>query len=512
MKKEFFIVILLTIVIFMFLLYFGIFSRHKFSNLIISEEEYESIISTRDKKDDLLIEDLKFNDLKLFYDSKNNIYYYSLNKTNNAYSPFIKYRNIKTYAQIAFLTDINDESIKANSDLTMLIYTKDEYNILTIKCTTLPILTLNYDGELSKEEYTNSNLFLYDNNLNKTYSFDSKIKYRGISSFSMDKKGYRITLLEDGEKKNASLLGMRKDDDWILYAAYNDQEKIRNVFSSKLWYDCCSKNNSYNLDNGMEYKYVELFINDEYMGLYALGYPIDEKTLKVTNEYMFKKTSWEDYIEKNTEDNLAGYEIVNDVLEKDAISVLKKYYLKIFNSTSKEELVSLSENAIDIFLFYNLIQGSDNAGDYFLKNTYLTFKDNGKVIYTPWDMDYTFGNGHNYQKVNFTKMYEVLPSENIVMKLNPIYKARKFGKDVQESVYSRYKELRNTTWSDENVIKLLESYEEDIYFSGAFLRDKERWPKGNYNNPNVGLSKFKSYVIERLEYMDKYIEEYTGIK
>ena len=84
----------------------------------------------------------------------------------------------------------------------------------------------------------------------------------------MIKKGYAVSLTQESvgghlRDNDISLLGMRQDDDWVLYAAYNDQEKIRNVFSCNLWKDFCSTDNERGIDTGVEYRYLELFMNGD---------------------------------------------------------------------------------------------------------------------------------------------------------------------------------------------------------------------------------------------------------
>ncbi|MBO6255682.1 MAG: CotH kinase family protein [Bacteroidaceae bacterium] len=57
---------------------------------------------------------------------------------------------------------------------------------------------------------------------------------------------------------------------FILYSCYADPERARNVFSQNLWTESCGTDNAYNINTGSYYKYVELFLNGEYYGLYAL--------------------------------------------------------------------------------------------------------------------------------------------------------------------------------------------------------------------------------------------------
>ena len=56
------------------------------------------------------------------------------------------------------------------------------------------------------------------------------VERRGQSSQMFPKKSYALELRTmAGKKRAAALLGMPADDDWVLYAAYNDKTLLRNV-------------------------------------------------------------------------------------------------------------------------------------------------------------------------------------------------------------------------------------------------------------------------------------------
>lgn len=62
------------------------------------------------------------------------------------------------------------------------------------------------------------------------------IKTRGRSSLSFEKKQYNVELTDGrGGKKDASLLGMPADSDWILHGPYADKSLMRNVLAYELW-------------------------------------------------------------------------------------------------------------------------------------------------------------------------------------------------------------------------------------------------------------------------------------
>jgi hypothetical protein len=140
----------------------------------------------------------------------------------------------------------------------------------------------------------------------------------------------------------------------------------------------------------------------------------------------------------------------------------------------------------------------------------MTFKGDGKVLYTPWDLDLTFGNAYNSDVEILTSNYTNTPAYNVILKISPVYKLLSLNdSNIKKLLYDRYIYLRQNEWSDINITKILAKYETDIYDSGAYQRDMKRWPDGGYENPSLKLSKFKSYVIERLEYMDAYMERYN---
>ena len=558
-KKKLLVLIIFTIIVGTLAINFGFFSKTKYENILVDEDEWNEIISSR-TIGVIDIDSISFNDNALYKDNSNKYYYSMVEGEKRRYNPIIKYKSLSR-VKIAIKDEITDDAIEQNIPLEILFYTDDTYTIVNVYTTTLPLLSITYkttdvsvstqndkifeyryipnktltdkldklknyqenisldvtEVDLKKDQ--NMTIELFDNRegvQNRTVTSDGIFRYRGASTLYYPKKGYKINLKDGIDNLNMSLLGLRNDDDYVLYAAYNDSEKIRNVFASKLWYEGCSKDNSYNFDNGVEYKYVELFINGEYNGLYALGYPVDEKSVALeANEYMFKKYGW-DHSELDTLNNvrdMLGYELVSNS-SSISYDYLFNYYKKILSAdkSNAKDIYNYMDtnNAIDIFLFYNLIQGIDNANDSTLKNTYMTIKGDGKVIYTPWDLDLTFGNVSTADNNVLTNGYSKEASFNVIFKISPVYKLIELGdNEINKLIYQKYTDLRENAWSDLNIMKILDSYENDIYNSGAYIRDMEKWSLGSYENPSLKLSKFKSYVIERLEYLDKYMEKYN---
>ena len=499
----------------------------RYNDFIRSTSEYDTIKRQR-LENPLWNIELFFDEQQLLYEKGTKTYYYSIiDEEKTAYNPIVKIRATEGKLNICICENEMDDILIGNNVQTkFLIYSDEyfaEYNLITTK---LPLMNINCDEEIIGD--VDMSISLFDNRKgcsNRQIYSDGKIRWRGASSKEYPKKSYRISLLansvgENERPNNISLLGMRKDDDWILYAAYNDQEKIRNVFSQNLWKYSCANDNEYGIDAGVEYKYIELFINNEYCGLYALGYPIDDKQLglrrNMQGDTLVMKNMFESipFVDDNGQFTIIGYEIKNG--EPDDSTKWKSlltYYENLYkNRDDSEELLKCIDknNAIDIFLFTNLIQGIDNVRGGRIKNMYMSLRteENGMTsMYIPWDMDMTWGNTWIHDlSINFTKEYDFLPDHNQIMEsgyLNQIIVNNDTG--IWDDIYERYWNLRNDAWSEEKINALLIEYENDIFNSGAYLREMQRWPDGTYQAPELKLSVFREYVVNRLKALDQYM-------
>lgn len=106
------------------------------------------------------------------------------------------------------------------------------------------------------------------------------IQYRGSSSQSFPQKSYGFSTLDTFlQNYNFPILGMPSNEDWILYAPWDDKSLMRNTLTYKLgsemghWTPRCN--------------YVELFINDEYEGVYVLMEKIKRDPYRVNIDHLY---------------------------------------------------------------------------------------------------------------------------------------------------------------------------------------------------------------------------------
>ena len=526
-----------------------VISRTQFSSenveawnlLYLSDKQFEAISTSGNISDSVLTTEIYFNDQLLLYDSIDNTFYYSLIENDPlAYTPVVELANpdIKV---AAYGAAISDDVIASNTPITLLLMEGNTVSISNLICTTLPIMNIDISQEdinsLGLDDTydilsdTASSVYLYDNRadfdgINRTTIVDSKIRRRGQTNAVYPTKGYRLTLLADktqpdGDREKVNILGLREDDDWILYTAYKDYEKVRNVFSMNLWHDSVTKDNEWNVANSTEYKYLELFINNHYHGLYAICYPLDKKQFDIQDgESLFKKMDWThseqytalEYQEYANGDGgdylLPGYSLKEGTT--DDYNDLLKLYVNMTYSTDSQVVRMTSDvtNSIDLWLFFKLTQSVDSIADAGVKNMYVAIKNSSsgiegqKLLFSPWDMDQTWrhvADGSDGQYAD--------PAYDLPIEWGTVFNLMRTGDEtISADIKYRYEYLRSTAWSNESILASLDEYEADIYSSGAFLRTQTRWPEGNYNDSYYRLTEFKDYVIKRLEYMDEYIK------
>lgn len=102
------------------------------------------------------------------------------------------------------------------------------------------------------------------------------VNLRGHTSLRYPKRSYRLKLCDaQGHPAKASVLGLPKDADWILYAPYSDKTMIRDVLA----YEISNQMGQY----APRTRYVEVFVNKlggklalkHYMGVFVLEEKIE---------------------------------------------------------------------------------------------------------------------------------------------------------------------------------------------------------------------------------------------
>lgn len=526
MKKICSVFLLLASAVILLSIYNNKTNSQVLSKCCLPSDEIGNILSAREPTKAKLINELFFDDIPLFEDKETNSWFLTTSSTINQ-NPIVRFSSVDPAVRIVFPEKID---FLSGETLSFIAYNSSTYNLFKLVITSLPLINIEYSATEISRESIPMRLTLYDSDSKKYIASEGTIHVRGNSTSEFPKTSFRISLLRNennGKEKDANLLGLREDDDWILYSAYFDPEKIRNVFSANLWYFSCAQRNNFGINNGMEYRYIELFLNSEYWGLYAISYPIDAKQqhIRITpfgnyDEYLYKQRfrgpvfygeKMEDYLDLqypgNDDDNAIG------------MFLREKYFKQLIDSDTVDFYINDTQNAIDIWLFMKLIQGIDHVEHIgkplpydigITKNKTANFmytikktSDGHQVLITPWDLDKTWGLFYHFDN----PLQYADPTDNgFEMTLNPVSVLLKNGDaEIVKQIQNEYLNLRENEWSNETIDQMLNAMESDIFDSGAFEREQNRWLEGNYSDSQRKLSNFRQYVHQRFASMDEYI-------
>ena len=382
------------------------------------------------------------------------------------------------------------------------------------------------------------------------YAGNIGIEIRGESSQWFEKKSYGIETW-DREYNDAdyNLAGLPEEEDWVLYGPYSDKSLIRN----KLIYEISNSIGMY----ASRTRYVELYINDKYQGLYILmeklkrdknridiskleNSEIDEEL--ISGGYIIKidKSDMEDgsYTDYNSFQsqfdvfgNENGDKRINfnyEYPKPGEIHANQKNYIKNYFYEFESSLASNNfkdpvngfrkyideDSFIDFFILNEL---SNNVDGYRL-STYLHKERNEKLVIGPiWDFNLSFGNadycgGERYDVWCFKFNERCLGDYwNVPFWWNRLLEDEKFVGKLKD----RWNQLRLNILSDNNIITLIEEQysflnnETDIInrnFNKWKIFGIYIWPNSFIgNNYYEEIDFLKNWIKERTKWLDESI-------
>jgi len=422
----------------------------------------------------------------------------------------------------------------------------------TFTSSNLPIIVINTNGiPIPNEPKIAADMgIIYNgvevrNNLSDIHNdFSGKIgiEIRGSSSQMFPKKQYSIELQDAlGNGVNASLLGMPAEEDWILFAPYNDKSLMRDVLAYKLGHDLGQYTS--------RTRFCEVVLNGEYLGIYVLMEKIkrDDNRVKVaklnpdeisgddlTGGYIIK-------IDKNSGSGNGGWSSTFPPFNRSSnqeiyfqydypsatdIVTEQRNYIKQFLNNFESSLIGSTFNDpvngyvkyIDVnsFIdFFIMNEVSKNVDGYRL-STYLHKKkdsDGGKLYMGPiWDFNLGFGNADYCTKGNPEGW--VINFNNICNQdywLIPFWWDRLYQDGAyRNKLAARWNDLRSNQLQTSKVIDYIDSVA-NVLNAESQQRNFQKWPVLNqYVWPNyyVGptfaseVSWLKNWITSRLSWMD----------
>lgn len=344
------------------------------------------------------------------------------------------------------------------------------------------------------------------------------VELRGGISKTYPKKTYDIELWEDpkGEGTEKAKFGdLRKDDDWILDALYNEPLRVRSHVTHKLW---LRMHSPYYLEDedeaksGADVNFVELFLNGRYNGIYNLSEQVDKKQLQLKSHKgqlrgeLYKGSRWDDPVKfegnkpfSNNKDTWGGWETKypDDVGEFDWTN-LHAFTEFVVNASDEDFAEDFGKkfhmgNLADYFIFLNLLRATDNTG----KNTYLAKVDAGDpYFYVPWDLDGVYGTIWTGKRENVSNDILSNGMFDRVIGLN--------AGNFNEKVRRRWHALREGLLSEENLKKDLADAIQVLKDNNVYARERKVY--GNYAFGDADAAYMYDWLERRLDYLDRYFK------
>lgn len=354
------------------------------------------------------------------------------------------------------------------------------------------------------------------------------IEIRGNSSQMFPKKSYSFeTQKPDSSNLNVSLLGLPEENDWILYGPYSDKSLLRNVIT-------------YQLSNEMgnyasRTAFCEVFVNQDYQGLYILG----EKIKRDKNRVDIDELE-EDCI---TGDSVSGgyilainwrggtdYDWISPVHnyngsyldlryqfeypDREEVTAEQSYYIKYFitqfelmmNGTDYNSQSTGYNRVIDAasFMDFFIMNEITNNVDGYRLSTYL-FKvrdsKGGKLYAGPiWDFNLGYGNvdyGGCWTTYNWA-----IDNPNVVSAIPFYFKKLREDENYENLLRCRWDGLREQILDTAKLMHQIDSLV--LVMGDAVTRNNSRWNViGNYVWPNYFIG--ASYE-EEIDYLKNWIK------
>lgn len=362
------------------------------------------------------------------------------------------------------------------------------------------------------------------------YNGRISIEIRGSSSQMLPKKPYGLTTLQEDDEtnNNVSLLGMPKENDWVLNSLAFDQTGMRDVLS----YELSERLGQY----ASRRVYCEVVINNDYKGLYAFmeKIKVDDNRVNVekmdatcnsypeiTGGYITKadKTTGNDPVAWTMQGYGSGWwggtstDFIHHYPKPSEITNSQNNYIHgVFNELASKagshdtSITSGIPSVIDIpsFVDFMIIAELSSNVDVYQLSTFFHKDRKGKLRAGPvWDYNLTFG----HDEFGYRSRYDVWQFDN------QDNNGPRFWKDLFDT--DEFKCYLAKRWFEVTAEGNFMSYsalcdrmdEIDAWITEAVGRDNQRWSKMTQHVSEV--QSMKTWIQQRINWLNSNIGSYS---
>ena len=363
-------------------------------------------------------------------------------------------------------------------------------------------------GTFAKRPYSGGTVIITDPDSCGQEPISARVRWAGSSTAETNRKKHNFHLKfynKDGSKKEMSFFGLRSDFHWRLDAGQVDFARVRNRVAKDIWAAFASKPYyaSYESKTPRNYvrgDFVEVFLNDEYMGIYSLNEHMDRQQLKlkpydydngVFHGGLWKPMKWSNATifgsnptitpnQKTWDQFYVKYPNIDDVKPTnfqtlyDAVKFTCNSTVQAFSDSAKYYFdIPVFR---DYYLFTILLQAPDNVG----KNVYYACYDvqaDKRLTIAIWDLDCTQGqywsnDGSYYHHSSVGPEVDF----RATLKNHKVFKRLcQVDPSFHGMATERYWSLRATTFNPDSIVARYKAYFDEMKSCGADNREITRW-------------------------------------
>ena len=397
----------------------------------------------------------------------------------------------------------------------------------------LPIVVIETDGHVNIPDepkvlgtmkiiwhQDGSRNYLTDINNPAFLNYDGRIgiERRGSSSQMLAKKPYGLETLQNDDitNNNVSILGMPKENDWVLNSLAFDQTGMRDVIS----YELSEKLGQY----APRRVYCEVVINDDYKGLYVFMEKIkaDDNRVNIDKDgghIVQTDRSNGDYYEWEMESNNGNWwpepvTFIHEYPKPDNITAAQHNYIKnvFFDLAEKAENHNVSidngiPSIIDVSTFVDFMiiaEFSSNVDVYHLSTFF--HKDNGGKLRAGPVWDYNLAYGHD--EFGNRSLYYIWQFDNNDNTGPKFWKGLFDTDEFRCYLAKRWFEV-TADGMPLNYNVICDRMDEiDELISEAVGRDNQRWHKMQQHTSEV--QSMKTWIQQRINWLNQNIGSYDN--
>ena len=377
----------------------------------------------------------------------------------------------------------------------------------------LPIIFLQATQQIVSEAKVPGTFRYLDSSTSESSAEQTKpaaLRIHGATSRAYPKKSFGVTL-----ETPMPLAGMKSQANWVLNAAYIDRSMMRHKLSYDLFRALARPGTHH---NSVDSRFVEVFLNGKYNGLYLLMERVDAKFLglhpfnsndlahaciykAVNHGADFSQPGHPGFEQREPDPLTRAYWKPLDNFDRFVSSTDDA---KFFAETNGISVRLDLDNAIDFHLLVLLTSNMDGTDKNFVlaRDHLAPGEPIPKFFFVPWDYDATFGRNWNATRVDPANWLSHHLFDRLLT--NAEYRKR---------FVTRWNELRVGPFDAKQIRKMIDDNARTI--GPAAQRNFVRWPVAQGYYPDQtdfeqDVAQMKVWVDARLAWLDQEIRTRFG--